>query len=499
MEPMRRQRAGHPRLAIGLALLGLALLLALSPVLGVHAAGGPGELRTAADDYTVTFSETGLPSGTTWSVTMSGTTESSTGTSLEFSEPSGTYEFNLSAIAGYTITPQVGNVTVDHAAVSQSIAFLPTVSYYEVAFSEKGLPAGTVWSITLAGLAHTTNSTSSINFAESNGTYAYTVGAVIGYMASPSASDVTVAGSSVEVTITFTPTGSLVAVTFIESGLPSGTAWSVTMADRTQSSENASMAFDVPAGTYEFSVGAVAGYASNPSEGNVTVLTVAISQKIAFTVSPVAYTVEFLATGLPSGTPWSVTLAGVTETSNATSSIDFQEPDGVYAFTVGPVSGFAATPSIGNVTVSGQSVAVSVSFSAVVQLYPVTFTETGLPAGTSWSVTLGGVELTSSNGTYPISGTEPNGTYAFSVGAVAGYTATPSSGHLTVQGAAVIEAIRFSPSHHGHPAGAVTDLLGASGTSAVLMGVVASLGVGGTVGAVLISRRSKTVAPGGSP
>ncbi|MGC8701304.1 MAG: hypothetical protein ACP5R3_06840, partial [Thermoplasmata archaeon] len=42
--------------------------------------------------YTVTFTETGLPSGTTWYVNLSnGQSFSGTGTTITFSEPNGTY------------------------------------------------------------------------------------------------------------------------------------------------------------------------------------------------------------------------------------------------------------------------------------------------------------------------------------------------------------------------------------------------------------------------
>ncbi|MCL4342938.1 MAG: protease pro-enzyme activation domain-containing protein [Candidatus Thermoplasmatota archaeon] len=73
--------------------------------------------------------------------------------------------------------------------------------------------------------------------------------------------------------------------------------------------------------------------------------------------------------------------------------------------------------------------------------YTVTFTESGLPSGTTWSVTLGGI---TNSGTGSISFSEPNGTYSYSVGAVSGYTSSPSSGSLTVNGAAVSQAIAFS-------------------------------------------------------
>ena len=64
------------------------------------------------------------------------------------------------------------------------------------------------------------------------------------------------------------------------------------------------------------------------------------------------YRVTFHETGLPSGTLWSVTLNGITESSTG-NSISFWDPNGTYAFTVGPVTGYAPQPSLGAVLVSG--------------------------------------------------------------------------------------------------------------------------------------------------
>jgi thermopsin len=66
-------------------------------------------------------------------------------------------------------------------------------------------------------------------------------------------------------------------------------------------------------------------------------------------------------------------------------------------------------------------------------LYHVTFHESGLPAGTSWWVTLNGYTQTT-NGT-SIVFFEPNGTYAYTVGASGGYTPHHSSGAVVVNGA----------------------------------------------------------------
>jgi thermopsin len=75
-------------------------------------------------------------------------------------------------------------------------------------------------------------------------------------------------------------------------------------------------------------------------------------------------------------------------------------------------------------------------------IYEVTFTETGLTHGTSWSVTLNGITATSTTST--IQFYDPDGTYAFTVGAVAGHTAHPSSGAVTVHGGPLTKHIHWT-------------------------------------------------------
>ena len=75
-------------------------------------------------------------------------------------------------------------------------------------------------------------------------------------------------------------------------------------------------------------------------------------------------------------------------------------------------------------------------------LYPVRFTEVGLAPGVSWSVTLGGYEQTTA--TTSITFWEPSGAYPFVVGPVAGYTAHPSKGTVSVSGHPADRTIDFT-------------------------------------------------------
>ncbi len=63
--------------------------------------------------YVLTFSESGLPNGTVWQVSIASTTVSSATSEVQFSERNGTYPFTVGEEIGYNATPSVGNATVN--------------------------------------------------------------------------------------------------------------------------------------------------------------------------------------------------------------------------------------------------------------------------------------------------------------------------------------------------------------------------------------------------
>jgi hypothetical protein len=73
--------------------------------------------------YTVTFSETGLPSGTTWWVTLNGVTKSSTTSTITFTEPNGTYSYTIGTVAKYGANPCSGSVTVNGGSAAVTVKF----------------------------------------------------------------------------------------------------------------------------------------------------------------------------------------------------------------------------------------------------------------------------------------------------------------------------------------------------------------------------------------
>ncbi len=148
-----------------------------------------------ASTYNVTFSESGLPSGTSWSVTLNGSTEFSTTSTIVFTVINGSYAFNVSAVTGYTVQPSSGRAVVTGAAVPEAVTFMLIVgATYSVSFTETGLVPGTTWSVTLGG-ALESSTTATIVFTEPNGTYSYSVTSVAGYQVSPAPGNVDVSGA----------------------------------------------------------------------------------------------------------------------------------------------------------------------------------------------------------------------------------------------------------------------------------------------------------------
>ena len=438
--------------------------------------------------YSLNFTETGLPTGTNWSVTLNGQTQSSTISTITFNEPNGTYAYTVGAVSGYTASPSSGSVTVNGVSRTVSITFTPfTSATYAVTFSESGLPSGTSWSVTLNGAMK--SGTGSIVFTEPNGTYSYVIGTVAGYTASPSSGNILVIGFPIPQSIAFTLTSpGNYRVTFQESGLPSGTSWSVTISGSTITSTTSSIAFGEPNGSYSFSVGAVAGYTTSPPSGTINVSGAAVSKAITFTALPPGqYSLVLSETGLPTGTNWSVTVGTTTHTSTG-STISFTEVNGTYSYTVGAVTGYTATPSSGSVTVNGAAKTVSIAFAkaSAGTTYAVTFTETGLPTGTSWSVTLNG--STKSSTTATITFQEPNGSYAFTVGSVSGYTVGPSPGAIKVNGVAVSQSITFTSSTSPGKTNQTNGFLGLPGYEGyILVGVIVAVAAAGAV--ILLLRK----------
>ena len=200
---------------------------------------------------------------------------------------------------------------------------------------------------------------------------------------------------------------------------------------------------------------------------------------------PTQYPLIFSEAGLPVGTNWSVAVGSATHSSTA-STVSFTEVNGTYHYSVVAVSGYASAPSSGNATVNGAAKAVSVTFSKSspprAGKYAVTFTETGLPSGTSWPVTLNGSTVRPTTTT--ITFAESNGTYSFTVGSVSGYTSSPSSGSVKVNGEPANQSVTFSKSKR------TTGFLGLPSYDGYILIVVIVVVVAVIAGVMLMRKRA---------
>jgi nitrous oxidase accessory protein NosD len=220
-------------------------------------------------DHTAVFLETGLPEGSNWTVDFNGTLYRSNSSSITINATTGVFtpfEYSIPNVGDYAATPASGTGEMGDGFVLVSVTF--AVPTYSLTLSETGLPAGTFWAAVIDGQSFN-GSEPSFRVDLPNGTYTYTVDPVAGYTRSAAAGDVTISGAAVSVNVSFVKFTFL--VTWIESGLPSGTMWSVTFGPGTAVGVGTTLGQSVGNGTFPFTVGPVAGYSATPTSGVLTV------------------------------------------------------------------------------------------------------------------------------------------------------------------------------------------------------------------------------------
>ncbi len=105
---------------LALIVAGVAIALTLSVLFVPVARAG-----STTTLWKVTFTETGLPTGTKWGVSLNGTGHASTNPTITFSVPNGKYAFSVQHRADYQLTPSGGKVKVNGADVAIAISFTP--------------------------------------------------------------------------------------------------------------------------------------------------------------------------------------------------------------------------------------------------------------------------------------------------------------------------------------------------------------------------------------
>ena len=356
--------------------------------------------------YTVTLTETGLPSGTSWPVTLNGVTKTSTGSSISFTEPNGTYAYTvstpISGVAGVRyVTASSGSVTVNSNNPAVSVPYVP--QYYLATYSS---PSAGGTTSPLSGW-YNADSTVTISATLVSG-YAFIswTGTGTGSYTGTSASHTITMGTPITEIANF---DKLYAITFTESGLPSGTEWFVNQTNgQSFNSTSTIITFNEPNGTYAYSIATANKEYSDPV-GSFTVSGASVSMPVTFSL--VTYAITFIESGLSSGTNWSVTLAGLTKYSTS-ATITFNEPDGTYAYSVSNTSYYYTSSHSGTIAVSGAAQSENIAY----QYYSYI---TGTVTPSSAVITINGNPVTVTSGNFNVTVTA--GTYAL-VASSPGYT-----------------------------------------------------------------------------
>jgi hypothetical protein len=367
--------------------------------------------------YPVTFNESGLPSGTLWSITTHArfqpingsnyttevnTTASSRTSVLSLTESNGSYGFTIAAVPGYrsrlagtgaienssfNVTGRGLNIEVFYSPIS------PPVPQYPVTFQEVGLPAGTAWyvrttfvndtpgngqNVTVSEHVYSTT-TSSLTLPEVNGSFTYNVSAAPGFIAISRDDAFTVPGAATNVTIRFRPYTYY--VTWEETGLGPNLTWSVDLDGTPVMSAGSWTRTQLPNGTYTYVIPQVEDFIAHNGSGQFPVDGRNVT--IAFLFPEVNFTVDFAIGGVPSGDVVEVRLSNLTTYStgafSGTNAI-FNMSNGSYTFDVMPPRGYLASPSHGTVTVHSGSVTIHVSIGTAGPPSPPPIWDLALPA-----------------------------------------------------------------------------------------------------------------------
>ncbi len=399
--------------------------------------------------YAVVFTEVGLPSDTYWEVYFDYSYAYSYGTNLTVWVPNGTFDFDVYGGDGFTATPEYGTITISGAGAAQTIVFSSsTEPVYSVTFNAVGLAAGTNWSVAVDYYSEYTTG-SSLVFWETNGTFPFVVSGGGTSTPNPSSGDVTISGANVTQTITWgTSTLAYYAVTFTESGLPSGATWYVNVSGQTpleatvSGSTGTTLSLSLANGSYSYQVATDEAGWTTPTPGPFSVAGAPLGVSVPFTSSSVAqYEVTLTETSLPSGASWYVNISGepglsTTVSTDAGTTLAISLPNGTYTFTASSGDKGWTTTAGPGFTVAGAPVSESVPFThstTTPASYVVTFAESGLPSGASWYVNITGEpslsSTVSSSGSNQVVISLENGSYSYSVATgLKNWTAPGASG-----------------------------------------------------------------------
>ena len=337
----------------------------------------------------------------------------------------------------------------------------PSLPQYSVTFHEVGLNPGVRWGVNFSGSRESTSGTS-LKFILQGlpGTYTYEVTGAAGYTATPASGTLGLYQSDVSSLISFEhgtgPTYTVllnVSSPGAEDLGPFSQVLYLNLSDGASFSsvDGANITFSAPNGDYSFSAhSSDPQWVADPRVGNIRI-------NGAFQVFPIelrafTFNLTFIEAGLPTDTPWNLTVAPSIAGGNlsgSSGSFSTARWNGSFDFSVHAPDGYTASPSQGTAWVHGSDLNVTIEFSLPSNpVYPIIFGESGLSNRTGWAVTLDGDTQWAPSG-FTITFYGPFATYSFAIASIPGYNspgtyaAIPAAGDLNVTSGAVVEQIYF--------------------------------------------------------
>ncbi|HEV2316371.1 MAG TPA: thermopsin family protease [Thermoplasmata archaeon] len=257
---------------------------------------------------------------------------------------------------------------------------------FPLVFTSQGLPPGTPWGVSVYNVNGNTTSASILALVP-NGTYRWVVNFVPGYHPNITSGFITVNGLGDNFTISWTIQHFPVTAKVL--GLPANTRWNITLNGTSTSGTAATFLFELPNGTYGFSLGPVPGYRALAWSGNFTVQGSAYALVVSFV--RVLYVVTFSESGLPVQTGWVLSIDGANH-STAASMLQLNLANGTYNYSVSTGSPYLPTPSRGVLSVVAGASPVGFAFAP----QPGTVFGAVLPGNAT--VLVNGTEVTLSSG-----------------------------------------------------------------------------------------------------
>lgn len=138
-----------------------------------------------------------------------------------------------------------------------------------VNFTSSGLPAGSLWSVTLNNVTESSTGSTITFYTIPGENYNYTVSTPAEYKTMYGTGSGSFVGVTTELVLYIYWTPIVYYFNFTESGLPSGALWSVTVNHTSQSSSGGMLHFQVDAGNTSFKISNIQGYSVYPNSGDI--------------------------------------------------------------------------------------------------------------------------------------------------------------------------------------------------------------------------------------